>query len=144
MDAKRICNHYAGGNKRNSATGANLFSGYLFDRDPDHVRSMHFQTAERGSYVMSPSDLVRWKSNRIRYNKLEKAILGFLETRDWQAIAGESESDECKAARTALEAKRRLADAVSREITSNIEAMQGEDVDTRRLFMRENAKHEAV
>jgi DNA invertase Pin-like site-specific DNA recombinase len=123
IDAKRIHSHYVGGNKRNSATADNLFSGFLFDRDFDHVRSMHFQKVARGTYVMSPTDLKRMKSNRIRYDKLEKAILGFFLNVIWPDIARESESDEYKAAKAALEAKLRLEDAISREIASNTQAM---------------------
>ena len=80
----------------------------------------------------------------MRYDMLEKAILGFLSKADWQAISAESESDEYKAAKVALEATLRQLDSVSREITANTLAMEGEDVDTRRLFMRQVAKDEAV
>ena len=108
------------------------------------VRSMNFQDSRGIHYVMSAFDRGGRRSNRIRLDKLEKALLGFLETVEWLAIAGESESDEFKGAMAALEAKRRMAYAISREITANTEAMQDEDVNTRRQFMRENAKHEAV
>jgi DNA invertase Pin-like site-specific DNA recombinase len=135
---------YTGGNRKNSLLATNLFEGLLFDITTEPTRNMQFQTSRELHYVMSAFDKGGRPSNRIRYDKLEKALLGFLETVEWLAIAGESESDEFKGAMAALEAKLRLRDAVSREITTNMEAMQGEDVDTRRQFMRENAKHEAV
>ena len=135
---------YTGGNRKNSLLATNLFEGLLFDITTEPVRNMQLQTSRELTYVMSAFDKGGRPSNRIRYDKLEKALLGFLETVEWLAIAGESESDECKAAIAALDAKRRLADGISREIASNKEAMIGEDVDTRRQFMRENAKHEVV
>jgi hypothetical protein len=144
IKTKRRNGVYAGGNRQKSDTADNLFTGLLFDITTDPVRTMTFQDSRGLHYVMSAFDKGGRPSNRIRYDKLEKAFLGFLETVEWLAIAGESESDEFKGAMAALEAKLRLKDAISREITTNREAMQGEDVDTRRQFMRENAKHEAV
>jgi hypothetical protein len=135
---------YTGGNRKHSLLASNLFEGLLFDITTEPVRSMTFQYSRGIHYVMSAFDKGGRHSHRIRLDKLEKALLGFLTTVEWLAIAGESESNECKAALAALEAKRRMADAISREITTNTEAMQGENVDTRRQFMRENAKREAV
>jgi DNA invertase Pin-like site-specific DNA recombinase len=135
---------YTGGNRKNSLLATNLFQYLLLDITTEPIRTMQFQESRGLYYVMSAFDKGGRPSNRIRYDKLEKALLGFLETVEWLAIAGESESNEYKGAMAALEAKLRLRDAISREITSNTEAMQGEDVDTRRQFMRENAKHEAV
>jgi DNA invertase Pin-like site-specific DNA recombinase len=144
MKGKRRNGKFIGGNRQKSHLAPNLFSGLMFDITSAPERKMHFQDLERGTYLMSAIDKGGRRSNRMRYDKLEKALLGFLDNVEWAAVAGESESDEYKATKAALEAKRRLADAVSREITANTEAMIGEDVDTRRQFMRENAKHEAV
>jgi DNA invertase Pin-like site-specific DNA recombinase len=135
---------YTGGNRKNSLLATNLFERLLFDITTEPIRTMQFQESRGLYYVMSAFDKGGRHSNRIRYDKLEKALLGFLETVEWLAIAGESESDECKAAIAALEAKLRLRDAVSREITANTEAMVGEDVETRKYFMRQIAKDEAA
>jgi Recombinase len=135
---------YAGGNRTKSYLAENLFESLMFDITTEPVRSMHFQRSRQYAYAMSAFDKGGRPSNRIRYDKLEKAILGFLNKADWQAIAGESESDEYRTANAALEAILRQIDVISLEIVSNTEAVQGEDVDTRRQFMRENAKHEAL
>jgi DNA invertase Pin-like site-specific DNA recombinase len=136
--------NYAGGNRKNSLLASNLFEGRFVDITTEPIRSMQFQDSRGLHYVMSALDNSGRRSNRIRYDKLEKALLGFLETVTWEAIAEESDSDEYRAAKAALEAKRRLADALSREITANNEAMVGEDADTRRQFMRQNAKNEVA
>jgi hypothetical protein len=75
---------------------------------------------------------------------LEKAILGFLSKADWHAISAESESDEYKAAKAALEVILRQIDNISREIDENTLAMKGEDMETRRVFARSIARDEAV
>jgi hypothetical protein len=93
---------------------------------------------------MSPSDKTGRTSNRIRYDMLEKAILGFLSKADWHAISAESESDEYKAAKAALEVILRQIDNISREIDENTLAMKGEDMETRRVFARSIARDEAV
>jgi DNA invertase Pin-like site-specific DNA recombinase len=144
MKGKRRNGKFVGGNRQKSHLALNLFEGLMFDITSSPERKMHSQNVERGSYLMSAIDKGGRPSNRMRYDKLEKAILGFLDKVDWEAVSAESDSDEYKAARAALETKLRLADVSSREIASNNEAMVGEDVDTRRQFMRQNAKHEAV
>jgi Recombinase len=135
---------YTGGNRKNSLLATNLFEGLLFDITTEPTRNMQFQTSRELHYVMSAFDKGGRPSNRIRYDKLEKALLGFLETVEWQAIAGESESDEFKGAMAGLEAKRRMADAFSREIAANTEAMEGEDIDTRKFLARQITKQEAA
>jgi hypothetical protein len=135
---------YTGGNRKNSLLATNLFERLLFDITTEPIRTMQFQESRGLYYVMCAFDKGGRHSNRIRYDKLEKALLGFLETVEWLAIAGESESDAFKGAMAALEAKLRLRDAVSREIAANTEAMVGEDVETRKYFMRQIAKDEAA
>jgi hypothetical protein len=102
--------NYAGGNRKNSLLAKNLFEGLLLDITTEPIRTMQFQDSRNIHYVMSAFDRGGRHSNRIRYDKLEKALLGFLETVEWLAIAGESESDEFKGAMVALEAKRRYSD----------------------------------
>jgi hypothetical protein len=102
--------NYAGGNRKNSLLAKNLFEGLLLDITTEPIRTMQFQDSRNIHNVMSAFDRGGRHSNRIRYDKLEKALLGFLETVEWLAIAGESESDEFKGAMVALEAKRRYSD----------------------------------
>jgi DNA invertase Pin-like site-specific DNA recombinase len=144
MKAKWKSGAYIGGNRRNSNTAANLFSGLFHDITFQPERSMDFQTVRQHTHYIMTAFSSGAPSNRMRYDKLEKALLGFFLKVNWADIAGESDSAEYKAAKVALETKLRLKDAVSREITSNTEAMVGEDVDTRKYFMRQIAKDEAV
>jgi hypothetical protein len=144
LNAKRRNNACVGGNRRKNLLAENLFTGLLVDITSEPHRNLHFQTVRQTHYVMSAGDKSGRISNRTRYDMLEKAILGFLSKADWQAISAESESDEYKEAKAALEVTLRQIDSVSREIAANTEAMKGEDVDTRRLFMRQVAKDEAV
>jgi hypothetical protein len=45
-----------------------------------------------------------WRGGHsLRYDRLEKGFLGFLEDLDWRAVAGESESAEVKATSAELE-----------------------------------------
>jgi DNA invertase Pin-like site-specific DNA recombinase len=144
LNAKRRNDACVGGNRRKNLLAENLFTRLLLDITSEPHRNLHFQTVRQTHYVMSTPDKSGRLSNRMRYDMLEKAILGFLSKADWQAISAESESDEYKAAKAALEVTLRQIDSVSREIAFNTEAMKGEDVDTRRLFMRQVAKDEAV
>ena len=109
MRSKRRNRVYIGGNRQKSHLAENLFERLLFDITSEPIRTMHFQSSHGLQYVMSAPDKGGRSDNRMGYDKLEKAILGFLDTVDWQAIAGESESDEYKEANAALEAKRRLS-----------------------------------
>jgi hypothetical protein len=127
-----------------SLLAENLFTGLLVDITSEPHRNLHFQTVRKTHYVMSPSDKTGRTSNRIRYDMLEKAILGFLSKADWHAISAESESDEYKAAKAALEVILRQIDNISREIDENTLAMKGEDMETRRVFARSIARDEAV
>jgi DNA invertase Pin-like site-specific DNA recombinase len=127
-NAKRKNGNYAGGNKQSSASGANLFSGLLFDiTDPAHVRPIYFQEVKRAAYVMSAFDS-EIKSNRMRYDKLESSILDFLSKTDWTAIAAKSESDEYKAAKAALEVTLRELDNATRRIDVADAAMEKDDI----------------
>jgi hypothetical protein len=132
MESKRKNGRYAGGNRQRSTQADNLFSGMIFDLgygDDTRVRAMHFQKAQRGTYLMSAFDKVR-KPNRIRYDLVENAVLSFLNQEDWQSIAGQSESEECKAAKSELETLLREIDVTERRIQTMNAAMDAEDIDT--------------
>jgi hypothetical protein len=132
LESKRRNGRYAGGNRRRSTQAAHLFSGLIYDLGYDDdapVRVMHFQKAQRGTYLMSAFDKVR-KQNRIRYDIVESAVLQFLSQEDWQAIAGQSESEECKSARAELEALLREIDVTERRIQKTNDAMDSEDIDS--------------
>jgi hypothetical protein len=131
MGGKRKNGRYAGGNRQRSTQADHLFSGMIFDlgyEDSEAVRPMHFQKVERGTYLMSAFDKVR-KQNRIRYGLVESAVLQFLSQEDWTAIAGQSESNECKAARSELDALLRKIDVTERRIQKTNAAMDAEDID---------------
>jgi DNA invertase Pin-like site-specific DNA recombinase len=131
MESKRRNGRYAGGNRQRSTQADHLFSGMIYDlgyEDDAPVRPMHFQKVQRGTYLMSAFDKTR-KQNRIRYDLVESAVLQFLSQEDWTAIAGQSESDECKAARAELEALLREIDVTERRIQKTNEAMDAEDID---------------
>jgi myosin heavy subunit len=103
----------------------------IFDlgyEESEAVRPMHFQKVQRGTYLMSAFDKVR-KQNRIRYDLAESAVLQFLSQEDWTAIAGQSESEECKSARAELEALLRKIDVTERRIQKTHTAMDAEDID---------------
>jgi DNA invertase Pin-like site-specific DNA recombinase len=131
MKGKLGNGRYIGGNRQRSTQADCLFSGLIFDlpyEDDAPVRYMHFQKVQRGTYLTSAFDKVQ-KRNRIRYDLVESAVLAFLEQEDWQAIAGQSESDECKSARAELEALLREIDVTERRIQKTNAAMDAEDID---------------
>jgi DNA invertase Pin-like site-specific DNA recombinase len=131
MEGKRRNGRYAGGNRQRSTMADHLFSGLIFDlgyEDDAPVRAMHFQKVERGTYLMSAFDKTR-KQNRIRYNLVESAVLQFLRQEDWQAIAGQSESEECKTARAELETLLREIDVIERRVQKTNSAMDAEDIE---------------
>jgi DNA invertase Pin-like site-specific DNA recombinase len=131
MEGKRKNGRYAGGNRQRSTQADHLFSGMIYDlgyEDEAQVRPMHFQKVERGTYLMSSFDKSR-KQNRIRYDLVESAVLQFLSQEDWTAIATQTESDECKAARKELEVLLREVDVIEQRIQKTHTAMDTEDID---------------
>jgi DNA invertase Pin-like site-specific DNA recombinase len=125
MESKRKNGRYAGGNRQRSTQADNLFSGLIFDlpyEDDAPVRAMHFQKAQRGTYLMSAFDKVR-KPNRIRYEIVESIVLQFLSQEDWHSIAGESESAECQAARKELNDLLREIDVLEQKIQREHKSM---------------------
>jgi hypothetical protein len=82
------------------------------------------------------------KAHRIRYDKFEAAFLHFLADLDWQAIAGESESEEEKAARAELnETVLPELDRTARLVAKLTELAQ--DPDTVELALRQLKAAEA-
>jgi hypothetical protein len=79
---------------------------------------MQFQDSKGLHYVMSAFDRGGRRSNRIRLDKLEKAITGFFLKVIWRDIAEESKSDQYKAAMVALETVKRERDIVERRLES--------------------------
>ena len=82
MRSKRRNRVYIGGNRQKSHLAENLFERLLFDITSEPIRTMHFQSSLGLQYVMSAPDKGGRSDNRMRYDKLEKAILGFLDTVD--------------------------------------------------------------
>ena len=131
MQSKVVGGRYIGGNRQRSTQADCLFNGLIFDlpyEDDAPVRSMSFQRVPRGTYLTSAFDKVQ-KRNRIRYDLVESAILSFLKQEDWQTIAGQSESDECKAAKAELETLLREINVTERRIQKTHTAMDAEDID---------------
>jgi len=131
MQGKRRNGRSAGGNRQRSTQADNLFSGLIYDlpyEDGASVRVMHFQRVSQWVYLMSAFDKVQ-KQNRIRYDLVESAVLQFLSQEDWQSIATQTESEECKAAKAELEALLREMDATGRRIQKTNAAMDSEDLD---------------
>jgi DNA invertase Pin-like site-specific DNA recombinase len=148
MSSKRRGGRYVGGNKRNSMKADHLLSGLVFDLPPAGderpSRIMHFQSVGRFRYLLSAFDPKR-KSNRINYSQVEGAVLRFLEKEDWQSIAGSSESEECKAAKSELQVLLREIDATERRIQNKTSAMDGDcDVATLRILAAQLAKDETL
>jgi DNA invertase Pin-like site-specific DNA recombinase len=130
-EGKRKNGRYAGGNRQRSTQADHLFSGLIYDlgyEDDAPIRAMHFRRSQRGTYLMSAFDKVQ-KQNRIRYEIVESAVLEFLNQEDWQSIAGQSESEECKAAKSELETLLREIDVTERRIQTMNAAMDAEDID---------------
>jgi DNA invertase Pin-like site-specific DNA recombinase len=93
---------YRGGD-RHSDVAKNLFSGLLKDVTSQPERGMGFAEVNGIQYLSSVFSADGRKSNRLHYQKFEKAFLGFLRDLDWKSVAGASESDEEKAAKAELE-----------------------------------------
>ena len=117
----------------------------MFDITSEPVRKMHSQTVRQFTYLMSAFDKGGTTSNRIRYDKLEMALLDFLPKQDWIAIAGETESDEYKAAKVGLEAVLRQLDIATRRLESlNQQMDQASDSATVASYMKRIARDESL
>ena len=106
---------------------------------------MQFQDSRNIHYVMSAFDKGGRRSNRIRYDKLEKALLGFLLKVLWSDIAEESKSDEHKAAMAGLEVVKRELDIVSQRLeTLNKKLDEQSDSASIDVYMKRIIKDEAL
>jgi DNA invertase Pin-like site-specific DNA recombinase len=122
IDAKNITQRTAKGGSRGGGRQSdnieNLFSGLIWDISPAVPRRMYFNSkgASRYAYLVTRFES-KEPAHRSRYDQFEKAFLGFLEDLDWQSVAGESESDEVKAAQRELENVLSETDRTSQRIT---------------------------
>jgi hypothetical protein len=140
MEGKRRngSGRYIGGNRQKSHLAENLFTGLLFEnvsREEDEgpvYRPLHFQSVGSGKYLMSAFDKTR-KSNRMRYDVLEKAILRHFTQEDWQAVIGDSQCPEVKQAQAELETVLREIDIVSQRIARTNSAMDDSNLDVATL-----------
>jgi hypothetical protein len=90
---KRTKGHFGGG--ANVSHSLNLFTGLFWDVTAE--QTMFFQKVKRGAYI-------RDDKHAIRYDRFEPIMLQFLQgSIDWKAVAGQSESEEYKAAVAELE-----------------------------------------
>jgi hypothetical protein len=140
MEGKRRngSGRYIGGNRQKSHLAENLFTGLLFEnvsREEDEgpvYRPLHFQSVGSGKYLMSAFDRTR-KSNRMRYDVLEKAILRHFTQEDWQAVIGDGQCPEVKQAQAELETVLREIDIVSQRIARTNSAMDDSNLDVATL-----------
>jgi DNA invertase Pin-like site-specific DNA recombinase len=125
-----------GKNAGRTGRNPNLFTGLLFDASLDN-RSMSFVgkagRAKRDYLVTSRKP--NQPQHSIRYDEFRTAILGFLSEQDWIAIAGESESPECKAAKAELEIVLCEIDRAEGRIAKNKNAAAEPTVTSRGLAM---------
>jgi DNA invertase Pin-like site-specific DNA recombinase len=146
MIAKRRNGKYVGGNKF-SDSADNLFSGFIFDITSEPAgRAMYYQNLRDGRQYLETAFNAKGKhdQHRTRYGNIEHSILAFLEKEDWVAIAGQSESEEYRAAKVELESTLTQLDKVSRHIEMMKSAMEGEDIETVKVAIRSVAKDEAA
>jgi hypothetical protein len=122
---KRRGGKYVGGN-RNSDKADNVLTGLVWDSEAE--RPMNFQKVKNASYLRT-SFKAGGEHHSVRYDLVERIVLEFLSAEDWHAVAGESESEECKAARKELNDLLREIDVVERRIQKTNAAMDAEDID---------------
>jgi DNA invertase Pin-like site-specific DNA recombinase len=129
------------GGDRHTDRAKNLFTGLLKDVTWQPERGMGFQEVGGIAYLHSAWSPNR-KSNRLHYKKFETAFLGFLHDLDWQSVAGQSESDEEKAARAELETVLGELDKTVRRIAAKDKAMEDPELDmaTLKVFAAQIAK----
>jgi DNA invertase Pin-like site-specific DNA recombinase len=115
------------GGDRHSDIAHNLFSGLLRDVTSQPERGMGFAEPVKGQRYLASVFCPRGrKANRIKYDRFEKAFLGFLADLDWKSVAGASESAEEKAAKEELEAVLGELDRTLQRIATKMKAMDDE------------------
>jgi hypothetical protein len=83
------------------------------------------------------------KQNRVNYDRFETAVLRYFSREDWKAVAGESESDEFKLAKSELETVLHKIDETSHRIQRMSEAMEDPDANFA-ILSREIGKAESA
>jgi hypothetical protein len=135
---------YRGGGDRFSNVANNLFSGLLKDVTSEPERGMGFAAVNGIAYLSSVFSADGRKSNRIKYKKFESAFLCFLKDLDWKSVAGQSESDEEKAASVKLETVLTELDRAARLVAAKTAAADEEtDVAASRFLAAQIARLEA-
>jgi DNA invertase Pin-like site-specific DNA recombinase len=140
------------GGRYNSDRVDNLFSGLVYDITEGDPRPMHYQRVTKRGQVLSAEYLRTEQSgdgrkpHSIRYQCFEHEILSFLESANWKAIAGSTESDEYKHAVAQLEGVLGEIDKARRVIAHKTEAMEDPALDmaTLKVFASQIAKAEAA
>jgi hypothetical protein len=85
------------------------------------------------------------KSNRLRYNRLESAILDFFTHEDWAAVIGDGECPGVKAAKSELETILNEIGKISRRIEIATAAMdEAADVATIKVLAEKIAKDQSA
>jgi DNA invertase Pin-like site-specific DNA recombinase len=126
-EKKRRGEKYIGGNT-NGNKSDNLFTSLVFDITDGDDRPMNFQ-AVRPSCYLRTSFKAGCDQRALPYNHFETSVLKFLEQADWHSIAGQTESDEVKAAKAQLATVLRDIDVTARQIVRLNDAMMAEDID---------------
>jgi hypothetical protein len=98
----------------------------LHEHDHKQDKLPTFLAAPNLSSTFAPDSR---KANRIRYQRVEDAFLGFIAALDWKSVAGASESDEEKAAQAQLEIVLANLDRTARRIAAKTAAMDDPDLD---------------
>ena len=112
-----------GGNARHADTADNLFSGLLWDATAQ--RSLNFQKVARGCYLRTAfSAAGKSDQHSMHYLPFETAFLGFLKDLDWKSVAGQSESDEVRAAAKALDIVKGDLDKSQRQLAAKNAALE--------------------
>ena len=131
--------NYAGGS-RTSDKADNLLTGLVWDFDAN--LPMNFQKVKGGSYLRTYFK-AGVAGHSIRYDLAERIILEFLTQEDWNSIAGETESEECKVARKELDALLRDIDVTERSLDAKNAAIASEtDATVIRVIARTIAQFE--
>jgi DNA invertase Pin-like site-specific DNA recombinase len=106
----------------------NVLAPLVYDATLGRIMNFYQKKSDPYAYLVT-----KWepdtKSNYIRYDRLEKAFLKFLEATDWKAVAGHGKTEEERVAENALEdalaEAERSSSAITR-LTAMIEEAEAE------------------
>jgi DNA invertase Pin-like site-specific DNA recombinase len=132
------------GNQTFSDQANNLFAGLVYDASSERPMNIVTVKTPNRKYTYLRTNVQNGeKRSRVAYDVFEYAILQFLSQEDWQAVAGSTESEECKAAKDELEVALREIDKLNRRIESANAAMDDEtDIATIKVLASRVAKDE--